>query len=423
MEPICIQWATQQEFPLASLRLTLTYRLLCLILVSSGVMGCGKTITAVPSQRVTLSERHDESKGGAQAPREPSDTPIGGSEIEEGSVDQGERDALIVDLDMGAEGGAMTTDASLTEGSPSSPDAEPSACEPWANEACARWRRFGEGERGLAPIMLVHGFFGWGDDHAFDYFYGIPQLLHAHGYRVLIAELDPINSSELRSEQLASQVDEALTCTCSERLNIIAHSQGGLDARYLLGPLERAHLIESLTTISTPHRGFELAGQGARGDEVGLEFVEMLTALSSELIRGNPERPHDLPATLRSMSIEARQAYDEAWPDPSHIPIYSFAGITNPLADGGEVCDQGERPAPSRGDLIEPALVASYWMLGGFDIPNDGVVPASSCVWGRFLGCIASDHFDQVGQIFGVSDFDHENFYLNHARFLEEQGH
>ena len=62
-------------------------------------------------------------------------------------------------------------------------------------------------------------------------------------------------------------------------------------------------------------------------------------------------------------------------------------------------------------------------MLGGFNTPNDGVVPAASCIWGRFLGCIPSDHFDQVGQIYGVSDFDHEGFYLDHAQFLEEQGH
>lgn len=383
---------------------------------------CGKTVTAVSSQRVTLPERADQ--GSAMEPG--AQPALGGSERSR----QGDMGSPLLDdaglqeqqdANLTSELPDLSVDMNLED--PQALDAAASRCEPWVGERCERWRRFGEGERALAPIMLVHGFFGWGDDHAFDYFFRVPQLLQSHGYRVMIAELDPINSSELRSEQLATQVDEALACACEDKLNIIAHSQGGLDARYLLGPLERDHLIESITTISTPHRGFELAGQGARGDEVGLAFVEMLTALSSELIRGNPERPHDLPATLYSMSIEARRAYDETWPDPTHVPIYSFAGITNPLADGGEVCEQGERPAPPRGDLIEPALVASYWMLGGFDTPNDGVVPASSCIWGRFLGCLASDHFDQVGQIFGVSDFDHESFYLNHARFLEQQGH
>jgi hypothetical protein len=43
-------------------------------------------------------------------------------------------------------------------------------------------------------------------------------------------------------------------------------------------------------------------------------------------------------------------------------------------------------------------------------------------VWGEFLGCIPADHFDQIGQLFGVSDFDFKAFYLNHARFLEERG-
>jgi len=340
-----------------------------------------------------------------------------GDELDQGREELGLDAELSLDATPHSDAGEEGLDLGLD------PDAAAPACEPWAAAGCERWRRFGEGSSRLAPIMLVHGFFGWGEGNDFDYFYGIPALLNAQGYRVLVAELDAINSSELRSRQLAAQLDEALSCVCEPKLNIIAHSQGGIDARYLLGPHDRADQIESITTISSPHRGFSLADQGARGDELGLEFLETLTALSSELIRGDPERPHDLRATLRSMSIEARQAYDQAWPDPSHVPIYSFAGITNPLADGGRVCDQGERPAPRRGDLIEPALVASYWLLGGFDTPNDGVVPAASCVWGRFLGCIASDHFDQVGQLFGVSDFDYEAFYLNHARFLEEQGH
>lgn len=392
------------------------------MLILCALLSCSKNSTALQSHRVLVTEQKEQNEMNAsleeqdldqQMPASAQTPNLNDAELPNPYFDQGMHHDLDQTMALEHDSDSSTVDLINTE----------NQCEPWSSTHCERWRHFAEGHQDLAPIMLVHGFFGWGDNHAFDYFYGIPHLLNQQGYRVFTAELDPINSSELRSEQLANQVDEALACICEEKLNIIAHSQGGIDARYLLGPLHRAHLIESLTTISSPHRGFSLADQGARGDEIGLEFIEMLTALSSEFIRGNPERPHDLRATLRSMSIEARRAYDEAWPDPTHVPIYSFAGITNPLADGGEVCEQGERPAPTRGDLIEPTLIASYWMLGGFDTPNDGVVPASSCIWGRFLGCIASDHFDQVGQIFGVSDFDYESFYLNHVQFLQDQGH
>src|SRR5215510_6280544 len=50
---------------------------------------------------------------------------------------------------------------------------------------------------------------------------------------------------------------------CGDKVHIIAHSMGGLDARYLLcnnlyglGALDR---VVSLSTISTPHRGSQVA--------------------------------------------------------------------------------------------------------------------------------------------------------------------
>jgi triacylglycerol esterase/lipase EstA (alpha/beta hydrolase family) len=64
-------------------------------------------------------------------------------------------------------------------------------------------------------------------------------------------------------------------------------------------------------------------------------------------------------------------------------------------------------------------LLASFALLGGPFTLNDGVVPTASCVWGRFLGCLPADHFDQVGQVLGVSDFDYERFYLEHLAWLE----
>lgn len=42
-------------------------------------------------------------------------------------------------------------------------------------------------------------------------------------------------------------------------MNIIAHSKGGLDSRYLISGLHMAPYVASLTTICTPHRGSMLA--------------------------------------------------------------------------------------------------------------------------------------------------------------------
>ena len=40
----------------------------------------------------------------------------------------------------------------------------------------------------------------------------------------------------------------------NEKVNIIAHSKGGLDARYMISKLNMGEYVASLTMISSPHR-------------------------------------------------------------------------------------------------------------------------------------------------------------------------
>ena len=86
------------------------------------------------------------------------------------------------------------------------------------------------------------------------------------------------------------------------------------------------------------------------------------------------------------MSIETRTEYNQRFPDPPDVPIYSYAGFTGPLSRGGMVCSRGRFESPARGDLVEPALLVLYGLLGGAQEPNDGVVPVDACVWGEFFG-------------------------------------
>ena len=157
---------------------------------------------------------------------------------------------------------------------------------------------------------------------------------------------------------------------------------------------------------------------------LGPAFLDALAVLTSTLFLGSATDEADFRATLNSMSKATRTAYNQTYPDPPSVPIYSYAGFTGILSDGGDICETGERTPPTRGDIVEPALLGMYGILGGPRRPNDGIVPTADCVWGRFLGCIAADHFDQIGQVAGLSDqFDFRQFFREHARFLVEQGH
>ena len=69
-----------------------------------------------------------------------------------------------------------------------------------------------------------------------------------------VSELLGKNSGEL-AERIRQIVEE----TGCEKVNIIAHSKGGLDSRYAISECGMGKYVASLTTINTPHRGCEFA--------------------------------------------------------------------------------------------------------------------------------------------------------------------
>lgn len=85
------------------------------------------------------------------------------------------------------------------------------------------------------PIVLVHGLFGFDRLGPLEYFHKIPEALRADGARVFVAQVSPGNSTEVRGEQLLSQVRQIMAMTGAQKVNIIGHSHGGPTARYVAG--------------------------------------------------------------------------------------------------------------------------------------------------------------------------------------------
>lgn len=261
------------------------------------------------------------------------------------------------------------------------------------------------------PILMVHGWTGFDDIGPIDYFYNVPEMLRDHGYWVAIAELDPYNSSEIRSEQLAPQVDEVLRQARATKVNLIAHSQGGLDSRRLISSLGYGDRVSSLTTVATPHRGTPLCDVAlgllpGAGEEVLYALFNLLgaTVVGSE---------SDAEASFYAMTQDyVQNVFNPANPDDPRVSYISWMGRTCLYGiDCDDICDIEIRWAYDIIYLIEGA--------------NDGIVPVSSAPWGDYRGEVPADHFDEVGQLFGVTNahFDHEEFYLERARDLGAEGH
>src|SRR5262249_7815717 len=115
-----------------------------------------------------------------------------------------------------------------------------------------------------APIILVHGLFGFGRVRVgaltlTNYFPGIVESLEAAGNRVYVPWLSPGAGVTRRARQLREYIDRVAP---HEPVHLVAHSMGGLDARYMISRLGMHSRVLTLTTLGTPHRGTVFADWG-----------------------------------------------------------------------------------------------------------------------------------------------------------------
>lgn len=117
-------------------------------------------------------------------------------------------------------------------------------------------------------LVLVHGLFGWGEDRdrtrwPKDYWYGLRRFLEQESatrpdcnLKILMPSLPSVDSIEVRGAVLQRAIETGLTgCPSGTRVHLIAHSRGGMDARWVIAQPGMADKIASLTTIGTAHRG------------------------------------------------------------------------------------------------------------------------------------------------------------------------
>jgi triacylglycerol lipase len=230
------------------------------------------------------------------------------------------------------------------------------------------------------PVVLVHGLFGFDrigvPGARFDYFRGISAHLSSLGCVSHAVKLPMMSSVPARAKALVTAID-ALP---HERVDLVAHSLGGLDARYALAHLGLASRVRSLVTIGTPHHGSPIADVFHQGQ---LDWLRRLVGVLG------------LPITaLEWLSSSALDKFNREVPD--------VAGVRYACVVGGL----------KKGSPIPITLMASHTWLQRVAGANDGVVPVSSQFWGETLAEIEADHFAQIGWRLGVrKTFDAAGLY------------
>jgi triacylglycerol lipase len=253
------------------------------------------------------------------------------------------------------------------------------------------------------PIVLAHGLSGFRQLFGVvDYFFGIPSDLQSGGAKVFVTQVSAFASAEQRGEQLLQQIEFIASSTGAGKVNLIGHSQGGLDARYVMAV--RPDLIASLTTVATPHLGADFAdflldnlAPGGFNETVLSAFANLLgTAL--DLLTGTPE-PQDALAALHTLSAAGSATFNHKFPaglattrcgatpaSANGIPLFSWAGssaLTNVF------------------DISDPALgITSLF----YAEDSDGLVGKCSGHFGKVLrDNYRMNHLDEVNQLFGLT--------------------
>ena len=108
------------------------------------------------------------------------------------------------------------------------------------------------------PIILVHGL-AVRDCIFMKPFGQIERKLKEEGFVVSRSKVEAFAPIEHNAEVLKKEILKILEENNVDKVNIIAHSKGGLDAKYMIEKLDMAEHVASFTTMCTPHKGTPVA--------------------------------------------------------------------------------------------------------------------------------------------------------------------
>jgi pimeloyl-ACP methyl ester carboxylesterase len=263
------------------------------------------------------------------------------------------------------------------------------------------------------PIVLAHGYLGFGTLGPLNYFNNVASILQAAGAtQVFAPDVSPKGTLQTRSAQLAQAINDRFH---DQKVHLIAHSMGGLDARFLIAG--GATNIASLTTLGTPFRGTLAADVAA--DPARLLHVnpaQLVAAIGRYEIEMAAAWPFETEAQTHFAIGQLRTAVANLEKgDYSGLATY-FRGLFS-LDDGAlnelttEQCRQnfpGDQhdlrgvPAYSYAGLIAPARVTPLLtvpaiLLASTGQQSDGIVPLASATLENHKGTLQADHFGLVG--------------------------
>ena len=262
------------------------------------------------------------------------------------------------------------------------------------------------------PILMVHGVFFRDSEHL-NYWGRIPAELIKNGATIYYGGQESAGDVPTCALQLKSSIVRCLEETGAEKVNIIAHSKGGLDSRYCISMLGMAPYVASLTTINTPHHG--------------CEFAEYLMNKAPENLRNTVAAAYNKGAKLAG---DNNPDFIKAVTDLTRAGVERLNKQMEPMASQFDnIYTQSFGSKLNHATSGKFPLNMSYHFVKHFDGYNDGLVGEDSFQWGsdyHFLtnkGLRGISHADMIDlNRENIDGFDIREFYVGVVQGLKARG-
>lgn len=249
------------------------------------------------------------------------------------------------------------------------------------------------------PIILVHGI-ALKDFKFLKSFGEIDRILRIQGYSVYKAKIDGFGSILNNAMQLKEEIIKILEAEGVDKVNIIAHSKGGLDSKYMIKNLGMEDSVASLTTLCTPHKGSPIATNILKLPKFLTKFIAFWINFWYKLF--GDKNPDSYQACLDLKRINSIEEEIINFSEKVYCQSYST------------------EMKKSKDDFIMgiPLMFSRYFEK---DYISDGIVPIDSTIFGDYKGNAFSESISHTEIVdFMVKKKKRDKIYMFYSVLCEE---
>ena len=226
------------------------------------------------------------------------------------------------------------------------------------------------------PVVLVHGMMAK-DFPLWRAFRGISDFLREQNIPVFVTNQDGVGAVSTNAAQLKEEILAILKQENCGKVNLIAHSKGGVDARYMITHLDMGQYVASLTTLSSPHHGSGLSTKLLKMPRFLARFIAFWVNLTFRILG---DRHPDILQLGNDLTKVSMAQFNEN--TPNHPDVY-YQSFSSDVSDKKTFL------------FYLPYRISRYCE----EENTDGMVSVSSSQWGDYWGNVPDkiDHFQMAG--------------------------